>query len=286
MIYLLTVNYQSAELVKRLIQSLPQPENVAYQVVIVNNSAEIDGNAIAALTTITQTPLTVLNTEENIGFGKGCNLGLNWIYQQNKNAIVWLINPDTTLPPNTLEKVPIFFQKYPEISILGTQIKVAKTQENWFVGGKFIPQRGAVLEVDLIAENPDADYIESDWISGCSLIISLQNFSKCPTFDPAYFLYYEDFDFCYRYRQQNHKIAIAPQISVIHYPSSITNRYPDQKLKHSTFSYLLMLRKYAPFSVFILRFLRVLVYGIILLPIKPKVGMGKLTGIINFLSPR
>ncbi|WP_204368602.1 glycosyltransferase family 2 protein [Neosynechococcus sphagnicola] len=117
------------------------------------------------------------------------------------------------------------------------------------------------------------------WVSGCSLLVQLQNFPECPQFSPEYFLYYEDFDFCQRYANQGHIVAIAPKIGVIHQPSSITNRDRYHKFKYSTYSYLLMLEQYSTWWILILRLGRVLIYGLAIAPLQPDVALGKLHGI-------
>lgn len=277
MIYFLTVNYYSTPLIEQLIRSIPTNLDIPYKIVIVNNS--IDDQTLQQL----QTPsLQILQAPTNLGFGKACNLGLHWIYSQNANAIVWIINPDTYLPENTLEKVPIFFQAHPDVSILGTLI-YTPTGDIWFAGGRFVPQRGAILSLDLLSCVPEASYIPCDWVSGCSLLLNLRHFPTCPQFDPAYFLYYEDFDFCRRYAMQGHQIAITTQLAVIHQPSSITNRHIAQKYKHSTYSYLLTLERYTSKWILLMRFGRLLFHAFILLVLKPKTAFGKLAGIVYYL---
>ncbi|MEA5469002.1 glycosyltransferase family 2 protein [Spirulina sp. 06S082] len=276
-IYLVVVNYNSTDLVKRLIKSCLSISNVLYQFVIINNSPEDD-----TIKTLESEKVFILETEKNIGFGNGCNVGLNWIWKRDRGAIVWLINPDTILPKNTLEQVEPFFSQYSHISILGTVIYTPE-EKIWFAGGKFIPSRGAIIEENLIDRASEEPYVICDWISGCSLLINFEKFSICPQFDPQYFLYYEDFDFCQRYRQEEHQIAITDRMAIVHYPSSITNRNIKKKLEHSTYSYLLTLNKYAPLSIFLFRFFRVFIYGLILLPIKPQISLGKLMGISRYL---
>ncbi|MEQ9370499.1 MAG: glycosyltransferase family 2 protein [Coleofasciculus chthonoplastes F3-SA18-01] len=278
MIYFLTVNYYSTLLIEQLIRSIPTNLDISYQIVIVNNS--IDDQTLQQL----QTPsLQILQAPTNLGFGKACNLGLNWIYTQNANAIVWIINPDTYLPENTLEKAPIFFQTHPDVSILGTLI-YTPTGNIWFAGGRFVPKRGAIVSLDLLSCVPEASYISCDWVSGCSLLLNLRHFPTCPQFDPAYFLYYEDFDFCRRYAMQGHQIAITSQLAVIHQPSSITNRHIAQKYQHSTYSYLLTLERYTSKWILLMRFGRLLFHGFILLVLKPKTAFGKLAGIVYYLK--
>jgi GT2 family glycosyltransferase len=126
-------------------------------------------------------------------------------------------------------------------------------------------------------------YMLCDWVSGCSLLINLRNFPDCPKFDPAYFLYYEDFDFCRRYASLGHLIGFTKHLSVIHQPSAITNRNMFNKIKHSTYSYLLTIEKYTNKLVLLLRLTRLMSHALILMLVKPKVAFGKLYGVLLYL---
>jgi len=276
-IYFLIINYNSTDLIARLIASLSIVKDIQYQIVIVNNSSQ-DSSIERFKNQFT----TILTPEKNLGFGKGCNLGIQWIYEQDSQAIIWLINPDAYLLKNSLEKINQFFDSYPQLSIIGTII-YTDINKIWFAGGYFNQKTGAIATKDLLT-NTDADYIPCDWVSGCSLIINLRNFSQCPQFDPAYFLYYEDFDFCRRYAAQGHLVAITKKFGVVHQPSSITDRNPFNKIKHSTYSYLLTLDKYANKPAFLLRFARLTVYALILMLVRPQIGLGKIVGIWNYLT--
>lgn len=277
MIYLLAINYYSSQLIAKLINSISPNQVVEYQIIIVNNSPE--EQLIQDLKT---DKIVILEAGENLGFGKACNLGLNWIYQQNQKAIIWLINPDAYLLPQALEKVPALFQNHPELSILGTIIYTT-TGEIWFAGGEFLPQNGAIIPKTIDHQDSQIPYLKTDWVSGCSLLINLQKFPICPQFDPEYFLYYEDFDFCQRYAKQGHLIAITNQIGVVHQPSTITGKNAFLKFQHCTYSYLLTMERYASKRVLIFRFIRLLLNAIYLIPLKPKVALGKLTGISLYL---
>ena len=138
MLYFLTVNYYSTNLLTKFINSLPANKNKNYQIIIINNSS--DDNSIYQLQN--QSTL-IINAEKNLGFGGACNLGLQWIYNQDKQAIVWIINPDAYLPENTLNQAQTFFNLYPELSITGT---IIYTPENriWFAGGHFIHQPSSI----------------------------------------------------------------------------------------------------------------------------------------------
>lgn len=249
-----------------------------YKIIIVNNSLE--DREIIQLQSDT---VKIIDSGKNIGFARACNLGLQQIYEQDSTGIIWLINPDAYLVPDSLQSVMPFLTKYPQISILGTIIHTPSGKK-WFAGGRFFPDSGTILEVDLLTTNPNVDYVHCDWVSGCSLLINCQKFAECPQFDPHYFLYYDDVDFCQKYRNQGHVVAITEQLKVIHQPSSITNRNVYAKIKHSTYSYLFTLAKYTSTPIWLLRFLRLFSYGVLLLLIKPQVAMGKIAGIISYFQ--
>lgn len=275
MIYFLTVNYYSTNLVAQLINSLPNDISIQYKILIINNSPEDD-----SIHNLQSESVMIIDAESNIGFGNACNLGIKWIYTQDTQAIIWIINPDAYLAENTLD-INRFFKLHPEISILGTIIHTP-TGEIWFAGGRFLRTTGSILTQDMLT-NTDAEYVACDWVSGCSLIINLANFRECPLFDPAYFLYYEDFEFCRRYANEGYLIAITKQFGVLHQPSSITNRNVFLKTKHSTYSYLLTLEKHTNKLVYLLRLIRLICYAILLIFVKPQIALGKLYGVLNYL---
>lgn len=88
MLYFLIINYNSSELIQRLINSLGS-NKLKIQIIIINNSLE--DQAILKLKAVN---IKIITAPENLGFGRACNLGLNWIFRRNRQAIVWLINPD------------------------------------------------------------------------------------------------------------------------------------------------------------------------------------------------
>jgi N-acetylglucosaminyl-diphospho-decaprenol L-rhamnosyltransferase len=275
-IYFLTVNYYSTSLITKLIASIPNNSNTLSKVVIVNNS--VDDIAILSLQS---QDITILEPGGNIGFGKACNLGLQWIYSQNQNAIVWIINPDAYFMENIQEKANCFFATYPEVSILGTII-YTPNNDIWFAGGCFRRATGTISTQDILS-NSDAAYVQCDWVSGCSLILNCNNFSECPQFDSRYFLYYEDFELCQRYAQQGHIVAVTKLFQVIHQPSSITNKNIFNKIKYSTYSYLITIEKYTNRFTLFLRLMRLIFYAFILIFVKPQVAFGKIYGTILYL---
>ena len=279
-LYFLTVNYNSSSLLARLLESLSEQNNDKYQVVVVNNSPED-----RELSKLDSQHITIIEANCNLGFGKACNIGLNWINNQNNQAIVWLINPDAYFKQDVVKIILPFFKKHSEISILGT-IVINSAGEITSAGGTFISGSAAISIINTLPNHLSQDYIKTDWVSGCSLLINCQNFSQCPQFCDRYFLYYEDLDFCLRYGRQGHQIAVTHLIKVIHDTSSITNRDTFQKYKHITHSYLIHIEKHGNYSTFAIANIRMLLNTLRLLVIRPRQSLGKLTGFYNYWRTR
>ncbi len=279
-LYFLTVNYNSSSLLARLLKSLSEQNNDKYQVVVVNNSPED-----RELSKLDNQHIKIIEANCNLGFGKACNIGLNWINNQNNQAIVWLINPDAYFEQDVVKTILAFFKKHSEISILGT-IVINSAGEITSAGGTFTSGSAAISIINTLPNDLSQDYIKTDWVSGCSLLINCQNFSQCPQFCDRYFLYYEDLDFCLRYGRQGHQIAVTHLIKVIHDTSSITNRDTLQKYKHITHSYLIHIEKHGNYFTFLITNMRMLLNSLRLLVIKPPQGLGKLTGFYNYWRTR
>ncbi|WP_019498400.1 glycosyltransferase family 2 protein [Pseudanabaena sp. PCC 6802] len=280
-IYFLTVNYHSTELIRRLISSIyacEDSDRSNHQLIIVNNA--IDDLAISSLE---DARVTVIHALDNLGFGRACNLGLNWIYERDASATVWIINPDAYLVDGAIAQLNKLLQAHPEIAILGTSVYDTSGQL-CFGGGKFIPGNGAIWEeTDSTSTiQQDTECVLTDWVTACSMVLNLKHFSQCPYFDPDYFLYYEDFDFCRRYASQGHQIYFSDRIRVVHQTSAIASRNRHFKITNEIYSYLLSLEKHASIPILSFRLTRIAIASILQMFYNRQKATSKLTGVVMY----
>lgn len=249
-LYFVIVNYYSTELIKQLLASIPQTTQTRVSIIIVNNSP--DDNSVNQLLEI-DPRITLIHPGENLGFGRGCNLGIEKIYSTNLQALIWLINPDATLKNHSLDYVISCFEKYSNLAILGTRI--VDTQGNlWFSQGQYNCWTGSLKHASptKITTKTDPEVILSRWVSGCSLILNLAQFDHCPQFDPHYFLYYEDSELCERYYQKGYQIGVTQAVLVTHVISATSQNNPTVKFRHATYSKLYFLKQHGTFLALIL----------------------------------
>lgn len=279
MIYFITVNYYSTELIKKLIQSIELNIKSNYKVIIVNNSClDISINQFKDYSNV-----IIFNSEENLGFGRGCNLGINYVYDIDSKALVWLINPDATIHKNAKEYIFECLEQDPSIAILGTKIQDAN-ERIWFSSGDFNDWTGKIKHKADYTENKKTRIgtVKSRWVCGCSLIINLARFEHCPNFDPNYFLYCEDTDLCERYYQRGYHIAITNHILVTHQVSSIIGKDPKNMYSHYTFSRLYFLQQHSTRLGLFIYITYTLIKICLLLPINLPIALGRWNGFKNW----
>lgn len=281
MIYFITVNYYSTELIRQVIQSIKLNIKSNYKIIIVNNSyLDISINQFKDYSNV-----VIFNSEENLGFGKGCNLGINYVYDIDSKALVWLINPDATIHKNAREYIFECLEQDSSIAILGTKIQDAN-ERIWFSSGDFNHWTGNIKHKSDYSENKKIRIgaTKSRWVCGCSLIINLTNFDYCPNFDPNYFLYCEDTDLCERYYQKDYHIAITNHVLVTHQVSSIIGRDQNNMYSHYTFSRLYFLQRHSTQLGLLIYIIYILIKIVVLLPLNQPIALGRWKGFKKFFT--
>ena len=280
MIYFVVVNYYSTELIKNLIKSIQSNIQEPYQLIIVNNSS-LD----TSINQLINHSILILNSKENLGFGVGCNTAIEYIYNIDPQALIWLINPDTTLHKNADRYILECLRKYPSVAILGTQIQDSNSKL-WFSSGEFNKWTGNLKHKyqNLVTSQRTIGIMNSRWVCGCSLIINLTQFDHCPQFDNSYFLYAEDADLCERYYQKNYHIAITNHILVTHQVSSIIGKDQKNMYSHYTFSRLYFLQQHSTQLGLLTYVIYTLIKIGLLLPINLPIALGRWQGFKKFLT--
>ncbi len=291
MIYLLIVNYYSTDFIAGLLTSMSSADNQNLRVIIVNNSPE--DRAIAQLAAA-RTDLILITAETNLGFGAGCNLGIKYVYQTNSQALIWLLNPDTTIEPDAVAYIMDYFQQNPDLAILGTRIRDAQGKI-WFSEGRFNPRIGSLPHRSRINKPAQAGLfrvappfrvggpIPCRWVSGCSMILNLARFNHCPKFDPHYFLYYEDNDLCERYYQLGYQIAVTQDVLVTHLVSATTHKDKTAKFRHATYSKLYFLKQHGTVLALGLNLVYMLAKLLLLLLRDRASALGRWQGLQKFI---
>lgn len=284
---IVVVNYHCTAEIKRLLDSIGRSLlfGVNLQVWIVNNSPQ--DFSLESLPEFQSFSTQIIDSPDNIGFGRACNLAIAQLWSQQPRPWIWLLNPDTTVRPNTLHQWVSLVGNGTKNSwaIAGTTVETNAGQPE-FNGGYWNPNTGEIYPLTQLALEEKS--IPTPWVSGCSLMLNPNGFGdEIPEFDSDFFLYYEDFEFCQRYIEKlrsltaPHPVVLLSQIIVTHHTSSVIGRTPTQKTAWAIEGYLLALEKCAPRWVWIRRLIRIGLTSLVgLLRDKP----GKWMGFFQYLK--
>jgi GT2 family glycosyltransferase len=84
-----------------------------------------------------------------------------------------------------------------------------------------------------------------DFVSGCAMLIRAQAWRTVGEFDSAYFLYYEEVDWCLRARRVGWKVMYIPHIAVWHADRTSSRTELGLVTYYTTRNRLLLARRYA-----------------------------------------
>ena len=212
------VNYRTPELTMAGAESaLAQPE--AAEVIVVDNASADD--SVARLRELGDR-VSLVESPENIGFGRANNLGVERASQE----FVFLLNSDALLHPGCLAALLECWAALDRPGILAPAVYLAdgKTLQP-DAQGPFPTVWGLVTRVSAANETS----LTPDWVSGCAMLIRREDFLAVGGFDSEIFMYYEDVVLCHAIRQRGLGIHRCLDAAVTHLGGKSIARSSDRK---------------------------------------------------------
>lgn len=211
---IIIVNYKSKDLLERCVSAVfKNVKGVSFEVIVVNNDEK---NPSLALPFTKGEDIKIINSGENLGFGKACNKGA----KKAQGRVLLFLNPDTEIVSENIQLILKEFNSQAKQGIIGPKLLTggSKTQE-WSAGVE-------VTLFDIIKNNlgffaskkiwESKRKISCAWVSGAALFIRQDLFQKLGGFDEKFFMYFEDIDLCRRARQAGSQVIYYPDFKVRH----------------------------------------------------------------------
>ena len=219
------VNYNAPELVERCLNSIDKYiVDPTKEVIIIDNASRQE--ALDALATKYQF-LRVIRLPENMGFGYANNVGV----KNAQGTMVLLLNSDTQLFDNSINAALDQFQKERARVMWGFKtLWPDGTFQNSFSREitfydflvSYTPLAYFANRIKRIGYHkyegkPLAVVTEVHIIYGVAMLLWKEDYCVLNGFDAKYFMYYEDIDFCDRFRNiLRGKIYYHPETALIH----------------------------------------------------------------------
>src|ERR1051325_4002188 len=250
-ISVIIVTYNSASSIADCLQSVQDQQGVQREIILLDNASsdetirivrQVRRGALTAPIPSSSSELnfTLLENRENVGFGRACNQG----FTASRGRYVYLLNPDAQLIGT---------------DALATLCRALAEHKNWGMAGSRVVSTNGEWKKPATTY-PDQSHVRKDfsqlpgkisWVVGASMIVRREVYAELGGFDPDFFLYSEETDFCLRLRERGHEIGLVEQAAVRHIGgASESGRDPyDVWSRRSTGLHLFWRKHYPPDDV-------------------------------------
>ncbi len=242
---IIVLNWNGRELTLKCLRSLDKLRYEGVTILVVDNGSQ-DGSAAAIRDQFPNVKLLPLT--QNLGYALGNNAGLEAALKEEPQWIMFL-NNDTEVAPDLLTELIRGTEGYPEGGVFGPKIYYHGPGDIiWYAGGE-VDLRLGRLRHRGIRQHDRGQYDEpgrTDFVSGCCLLIRADLAGELAGFDPAYTMYVEDADLCYRARRLQAGCYYLPAGKVWHaVSSSMGGVLSLRRVGHKFISSMRFLGRYA-----------------------------------------
>ena len=270
-ISIIIVNWNTRDLLRSCLRSVcEQSGKVEYEAIVVDN-ASTDGSAEMVRNDFPQA--TLIENSENRGFAAANNQGMTIA----KGRYVLLLNSDTVILDNAIERVLSFADVHPEAAVIGCRVlnPDRTLQPTCFMFPsilnmmllssylyKLLP-RSRFFGRERMTWWDRSDTHEVDVVTGCFMLVRREAIEQIGMMDEQFFMYGEETDWCYRFKQAGWKMMFTPDAEIIHLGGQSTAQKSADMTVRLRLSILRFIRKHHGWLAYeIARFLTVLFFAV------------------------
>jgi len=237
---IIIVNYNARDFLKQCLNSLYESIcRLSFEIIVVDNHSDDDSCAMIKR----EFPqVRLIENSRNTGFAGGNNVGIS----AARGLYILLLNSDTKVIGDALEKMVIFLDEHPEVAVVTSRLvypdfsdqgvaRTFPTPMNALFGRRSLLTRlfpnNKYSRKYLVSRSYISDVpFEIDWVSGACLMARKGVMEEVGLLDEKFFMYWEDADLCLRIKKKGWLIFCVPEARVIHYEGKSTKRKSRSRL--------------------------------------------------------
>ena len=270
------VNWNSGKYLEETINSLQkQAINISYEIILIDNNSSKEDESFLYLEKLTQyINVCVIRNEENLGFAKANNKGME--IAKGRNFL--LLNPDIILHNNVLKILSDYLDNNKDVAMTGPKVlNVDGSFQHSCLRGQPYPKDTLYHIIGLSKKYPNNEkynkfallHLNTDEInecgglSGCCMMIKKSLYDEIGGMDENFFMYEEETDWCFRATKSNKKIIYNPEAVVTHYQGVTTNKLKVKSIWIFTQSMMKFFKKHfwSDYNIFQKAYWTLLIYG-------------------------
>jgi N-acetylglucosaminyl-diphospho-decaprenol L-rhamnosyltransferase len=256
------VNHETREHLRACLESLRSETAAEMPAVMVADTGSADGSAEMVRRDFPEVKL--LADGGNPGFGAAVNRAVALC----DSPFVLLLNADTRVAPGALGKLADYLVRHPRAAVAGPRLVnpdgTLQVSCFPFIGtlqlmiektplGRWLARVPVLRDRWLLSHSSHDRPRVVPWVLGAALAIRRESFEEVGGFDPAFFMYSEEIDLCYRLSAIGWEVHFAPVTDVTHVGGASTGqRRPEMAVRRVASSKLFYRRHYSRLRVLLL----------------------------------
>jgi len=218
------VNWNTRHILYDCLKSIyEQCSEIDFEVIVIDN-ASVDGSADMVKKDFSQ--VILIENSQNRGFAAANNQGIDI----SKGRYVLLLNSDTIVLDNAIAKTVVFADGHQEAAVVGCRVlnPDRTLQSTCFMFPSILNMLLSCTYLYKIFPKSKffgreqmtwwdrSDVKEVDVVTGCFMLVRQEAIRHVGTMDDGFFMYGEETDWCYRFKQAGCKIVFTPAGEIIH----------------------------------------------------------------------
>lgn len=227
---IIIVNRNTKNLLKKCLKSIySETKNIDFEVFVVDNASQ-DGSIEMVEKEFCKSGLYpdihLIQNKKNLGFARANNQAI----RKSRGEYILLLNPDTQILNQAIEKSISFLDTRLEIGILGCKLlnPDGSIQPSCRTYPTFLSQAIILLKLHNLFPKflpirkyymLDFDHCQArevDQVMGAFFLIRKKVIDEIGLLDEKYWIWFEEVDFCRRARKAGWKIYFWPKAQIIH----------------------------------------------------------------------
>lgn len=242
---IILLNYKGTKDTLECVESLEKIKYDNFDIIIVDNDSPDDSYEV--LKEKLDSKHILIKSEDNGGFAKGNNIGIEYAMKNNSDFVL-LLNNDTLVEEDFLNEMLECYKRHKDAGIIGCKILYeSKRDLIWYGGGEINLKRFYGLHYGEREKDSEEFNVEKEvtFSTGCVMLIPAEVIRKAGYLPKEYFLYYEDVDYCMKVQEAGYKIYYCPKSVVYHKVSASTGGEESPfAVKWNTRNRIIFMNKY------------------------------------------
>jgi GT2 family glycosyltransferase len=223
MVSFIIVNWNTRDLLLDSIRSIYETVSLPFEIWVIDNGSS-DGSLDALALEIRERnfqEVKIIQNGRNLGFARANNLAL----KKASARYLVLLNTDTVLAPRSIEEIISFMESCPQAAVCGGQLLnrdgtrqnsiapfpgLLTELTNKSILRRLMPRRYPGKEV--VFNGP----VEVDTVIGACMAVRKATMDKVGVLDEEFFFFFEETDWCARFKKNGWKIYHHPKALIYH----------------------------------------------------------------------